>query len=106
MGHLATLSDALLACTNTESRACEPYLAEAVAIGDLLKRIAKPTDEDDVIVVFNSMNQTKCTVNWFRSLNGQSLLLSALGLSVGFAEKKHIYWTDAIVRASRQLCRS
>ncbi len=36
LGHLARLSDAQNACRDIDSKACEPFLAEAVAIADLL----------------------------------------------------------------------
>jgi hypothetical protein len=35
-GHVATLSEAQLVCRNFDSSSCVPFLAEAVAIGDIL----------------------------------------------------------------------
>jgi hypothetical protein len=104
-GHLASLFDAQVACTNIDSLECKPFLAEAVAVADLLDGIARPTDDgNDFIVTFRNMHQEKCSQNWFASLNGLSLLHSALGLSED--SPKSIYWTDALIRASRQLCHS
>lgn len=106
-GHLATLFDAQIACTNTDSRACEPFLAEAVAIADVLTEIARLDDKGtSVTVTFHSMDQQQCSLNWFRSLNGQSLLHSALGLPIGVQDAKEVYWSAALMRASRQLCHS
>jgi hypothetical protein len=107
-GHLSTLFDAQVSCTNTDSLECEPFLAEAVAVAEVLQEIAKPPElyekETDFTITFDSMRQQKCSQNWFQSLNGQSLLHSALGLSVDSPER--IYWVAALMRASRQLCHS
>ena len=35
-GHLATLWDAQVACSDTNSKDCEPFLAEAVAVADVM----------------------------------------------------------------------
>jgi hypothetical protein len=103
-GHLSTLFDAQVACTNIDSLECEPFLAEAVAIADVLHEIAQlAEDGNDFIVTFGNMRQEKCSQNWFTSLNGLGLLHSALALSV---DPQSIYWTNALIRASRQLCHS
>jgi hypothetical protein len=84
---------------------CEPFLAEAVAVADVLQEIAQlAEDGNDFIVTFRNMRQEKCSQNWRISLNGLSLLHSALGLSVD--SPKSIYWTRALIDASRQLCHS
>jgi hypothetical protein len=107
-GHLSTLFDARIACTNTDSTECEPFLAEAVAVAEVLQEIAKPPGlndkETDFTVTFHNMSQQKRSENWYQSLNGLSLLHSALGLSVD--SPKSIYWVAALMRASQQLCHS
>jgi hypothetical protein len=109
-GHLSTLFDAQVACTNSDSVECEPFLAEAVAVAEVLTEIAKVPGLDekgmDVTVTFHNMNQQKCSQNWFQSMNGQSLMHSALGLSVDIQSAKSIYWVAALLRASQQLCHS
>ena len=114
LGAHAKLLDALIACTDTDSDACVPYLAGAVAVGALLndqaniaslgRRDKSRTDDDRVDIVFYGAQVTRCSVNWLQSLNGQTLLHSALGLPVTFAESKNIYWTDALRRAAISLC--
>jgi hypothetical protein len=106
-GHVSTLFDAQVACTNSDSLECEPFLAEAVAVADVLTGIVKPDEKGmDFTVTFHNMNQQKCSQNWFQSMNGQSLMHSALGLGLSVERAKNIYWVDALLRASQQLCHS
>lgn len=106
-GHLATLFDAQIACTDSSSRACEPFLAEAVAVADVPTEIARPDDKrTSVTVTFHSMDQQQCSQNWLRSMNGLSLLHLALGLPIDMKDAKEVYWSEALMRASRQLCHS
>jgi hypothetical protein len=83
-GHLSTLLDAQVACTNVHSLECEPFLAEAVAVADILHEIAQPLAEggNGFTVTFGNMRQETCSQNWFTSLNGLSLLL-VLRASIG-----------------------
>jgi hypothetical protein len=109
-GHLARLVDAQLACTDTNSSSCLPYLAEAVAVANVLSDTSKPLPPEDkggvVTVTFQNGSQEKCSGNWFRSMNGLRLLHSALGIETDTSETQKIYWVDALVRASRELCHS
>jgi hypothetical protein len=109
-GALATLSDAQVACTNTESRECLPYLAQAVAVAYVLRENAKPVTATDggrdFIVVIRSGNPKTCTLHWFESLNGLRLMHSALGLDTGEPVATNLYWTQALLRAAEELCRS
>jgi hypothetical protein len=107
-GHLATLWDAQVACSDTSSKDCEPFLAEAVAVADVMTELSTVDmkDKENVFVVlFPGGNQMHCSDNWSKSMNGLGLLHSTLGLGV-FADPKHTYWTKALMRTSRQLCHS
>jgi hypothetical protein len=103
-GHLSTLFDAQVACTDTGSSECQPFLAEAVAVAEVFSEIAKVDEKGDLTVTFRDMRQEKCSQNWRQYMNGQSLLHSALSLPVDSPER--IYWVAALMRASRQLCHS
>ena len=104
-GHLAKLYDAQVSCTDMLSLECRPFLAEAVAVADVFNEIAKP-DETGETVTFGSMRLEKCSGNWLQYMNGESLLHSALALPVSGEDAKSIYFTNALIRASRQLCHS
>ena len=103
-GHLATLWDAQIACSDTNSKDCEPFLAEAVAVADVMYDLATADKQMKFIVPFPYGNIMHCSGNWLRSMNGLGLLHSALGLSVD--DPKSTYWTKALMRASQQLCHS
>jgi hypothetical protein len=111
-GHLATLFQAQIDCTNTDSEECLPYLAEAVAVADVLGYQAKTIipsnkrDDPHFSVAFDTGAPESCTANWLQSMNGESLLHSALGLPVVGRDAKSTYWVAALMRASRQLCHS
>ena len=103
-GHLATLWDAQVACSDTNSKDCEPFLAEAVAVADVMTELSFMDLKANVIVVpFPYGNQEHCSDNWLQSMNGLGLLHTTLGLG---GDPKSIYWTSALTRASRQLCHS
>jgi hypothetical protein len=104
-GHLTTLFDAQVSCTDMLSLGCRPSLAEAVAVADVFHQIAKP-DEEGETVTFRDMRQEKCSQNWLQYMNGESLLHSTLALPVSSEDAKSLYFTDALMRASRQLCHS
>jgi hypothetical protein len=104
-GHLTTLFDAQVACTDMLSPECEPFLAEAVAVADVFQAIALGhVESGNFTVVFRNMNQENCSQNWLRSMNGQGLMHVTLALPIDSDDAKNIYFTDALMRASRQLC--
>jgi hypothetical protein len=106
-GHAATLWDAQVACSDTNSKDCEPFLAEAVAVADVMQQISDvdlKAKENVFVVPFGGGNEMHCSDNWFRSMNGLGLLHSALGLAVN--DPKRTYWVSALRRASQQLCHS
>jgi hypothetical protein len=106
-GHLATLRQAQIACRNLNSRDCLPYLAEAVAVADVLTAATKVTSpvkgKVSITVVFRSGSEQSCSENWLRNLlNGQRLLHDALLMDA----RQHAYWTDALLAAAQNLCHS
>jgi hypothetical protein len=103
-GHHTKLSDAQNACTNIDSLECEPFLAAATAVAEVFSEIAKPDEKGDVIVTFPEV-QERCSHNW-RHMTGQTLLHSALVLPVSSDNAKSIYFVNALMRASRELCHS
>jgi hypothetical protein len=109
-GRLATLFQAQAACSNTDSNDCLPYLAEAVAVAQVLSEQVKlpgvGDKEDGYGIVFHDGYQERCTTNWLQSMNGPTLLRAALGLNVGVADAQRLYWVAALLQASQQLCHS
>ncbi len=106
MGHLANLSDAQNACRDIDSNACEPFLAEAVAIADLLheqSKVAKVGGEDKAFLPGGLMSVWACDLSVHDRLNGQSLLHLALALSAPDSES--LYWTQALRAAALQQCK-
>lgn len=104
-GHSATLSDAQNACRDIDSAACEPYLAEAVAIADLLNEQAKIErfgGEEQILLPGATMSQWTCDLSHGR-LNGQSLLHIALASQP--LDAKGRYWTQALHAAALQQCK-
>jgi hypothetical protein len=107
-GHLATLNEARIACSDTQGKSCEPFLAEAVAVADVMHGLSFVdinAKGDFVVVPFPHGNLTHCSENWLKSMNGLGLLHSTLGSSA-FDENKNTYWTQALMQVSRQLCHS
>jgi hypothetical protein len=102
-GHLTTFFDAQAACANMYSPECQPFLAEAVAVADVFQAIAKP-EGTGITVAFENMRQENCSENWLQSMNGESLLHSALGLPVNSERAKNLYFSRALMMASRHLC--
>jgi hypothetical protein len=106
-GHGATLKDAQIACRDIDSKSCEPYAAEAVAVVDVLSAQAKPLTSKDrpleFSVVFHTGHEEHCSAQWLRSLSGQSLLHTALGLDRD-AGPSPFLWSEALLRAARLLC--
>ena len=107
-GHLATLGDARIACSDTHSKECQPFLAQAVAVADAMKELSfvdADAKGDFVVVPFPHGNLTHCSQNWLKSMNGFALLRSTLDFN-GFDDTKTTYWTRALMQVSRQLCHS
>lgn len=110
-GRLATLYQAQLGCRNDVNRlTCLPYMAEAEAIGQVLQAQARPSDpssgERTYGIVFHQGAVERCTDNWMQSTNGLALLRAGLDLSVTVSEARTLYWVDALLRASEELCHS
>lgn len=104
MGHGARLTDARAACADVSSNACEPFLAEAVAVTDVFHWQAKVVPgQAGFAVVFQSGQQERCTEKWFGSLNGQALLHATLGLQDD-KDAQNIYWTEALMKTVRSTC--
>ncbi len=106
MGHLARLSDAQIACRDIDSDACQPFLAEAVAIADLLheqSNIVRVGGEDKALMPGYSMSILTCDLSIYDRLNGQSLLHLALAFSP--PDPKSLYWTQALRAAALQPCK-
>jgi hypothetical protein len=70
-GHLATLWDAQVACSDTNRNDCEPFLAEAVAVADVMNQLSTVDMEE-----FRFLAEIKCTA---RTSGAASF---GLGLSV------------------------
>jgi hypothetical protein len=90
------------------TRICLPFLAQAVAVADVMKELSyvdRDAKEDFVVVPFPYGNLTHCSQNWLKSMNGLGLLHLTLGSSA-FDENKNTYWTHALMVISRQLCHS
>jgi hypothetical protein len=108
-GHLATLAEAKIACSDSHSKECEPFLAQAVAVVDVMKELSfVDTDakgDDFVVIPFPHGKLTHCSQRWMTSMNGLALLHLTLG-SGAFDENKSTYWTHALMQVSRQLCHS
>ncbi len=105
-GHLARLFDAEEACRDIDSQACEPYLAAAVAIADLLYEQAKPDRaraEEIFLLPGGAMSVWECGLEPFKRLNGRSLTYMAIALSA--PEPKNLYWTQALLGAALKDCK-
>ena len=75
MGHLATLFQAQVACANSNSKECLPYIAEAVAVAQLLtEQVKVPIRKDEAYgVVFHGGHVESCSITWLQSMNGTTL---------------------------------
>jgi hypothetical protein len=94
-GNLSTLGDARLACSDTHSNECLPFLAQAVAVADVLQELSfvdMNAKADFVVVPFPHGNLTHCSQNWLKSMSGLALLHSTLEYG-GFDDTKTTYWT-------------
>jgi hypothetical protein len=78
----------------------------ANVLSDTSKPLLSGDDSSSVLATFHNGSQEKCSTNWLRSMNGLQLLHSALALYYGMPEAQNIYWEDALMRVSRDLCHS
>lgn len=109
-GRLAALIQAQAACKNADSSECLPYLAQAEAVAQVLSQQVKlpgVNGKDDAYgIVFHDGYEQKCSSNWLQSMNGPTLLHSALGLDVGVSDAQRLNWVAALLQAAQQLCHS
>jgi hypothetical protein len=107
-GHLATLIQAQAACKNTDGNECLPYLAEAEAVAQVLAEQVKlpgaNSKQETYGIIFHDGYEQNCSSNWLQSMNGQTLLHSALALGVGVGDAQRLYWVAALLQAAQQLC--
>jgi hypothetical protein len=105
-GYSASLWDAQVACADTNSAGCLPYLAEALAVASVLTESARLIDNAKYGVAFHSGRQEICTERWRQAMNGLQLLHLALGFEGDTEEAKRLPWIDALIRASQDRCHS
>jgi hypothetical protein len=107
-GHLATLIEAQAACKNAQSNECLPYLAQADAVATVLSQQVKlpgaNSKQDAYGIVFRDGYEQNCSSNWLQSMNGQTLLHSALGLAVEVRDAQRLNWVVALLQVAQQLC--
>ena len=74
MGHLATLFQAQSLARNS-NKECLPYIAEAVAVAQLLtEQVKVPIRKDEAYgVVFHGGHVESCSITWLQSMNGTTL---------------------------------
>jgi hypothetical protein len=105
MGHLARLSSAKVACRNTDSRACQPFLAEAVALANLINKLAyldmdasKAHSPTPWKLAAPNGHTLSCTDALLQQMNGESLLHATLAQDFRDYQGKadDMYWTDAL----------
>ena len=103
-GHAATLDEAQLACHDIDSSACLPFLAEAVAVGDILTTqagVRNGGDKQGIQLPGPNGSNVKCSERFrLPDLNGITLTHLAL------TRNPHInfYWSNALFVAALDLC--
>ncbi|MGF6637284.1 hypothetical protein OKW39_004500 [Paraburkholderia sp. MM6662-R1] len=102
-GHLATLSEAQLVCRNFDSSSCIPFLAEAVAVSDVLTSQADVHgDRSSVYLPGPNGSSVKCGDGFsLTDLNGEALTHAALTRDPAV----NFYWSNAVFVAALDLCR-
>lgn len=102
-GHVATLSEAQLVCRNLDSPSCIPFLAEAVAVSDVLTAQADVgRDKSSVYLPGPDGASVKCGEGFaLTDLNGESLTHAALTRDPAV----NFYWSNAVFVAALDLCR-
>lgn len=109
LGYAARVSDAQVACSNIDSQACEPYLAEALGVSATLQESAGAhAGRDWIGIAFHNGHIEHCTAKWYQSLNGLALLQYALARAStnDLATNRNTYWIDALIAAAQRLCHS
>ena len=105
-GHVTKLSDAQVACRNIDSLACLPFLAEGVAVADILTAqvsVRIGNDNDTIIQLTGTDgSRVRCSARFtLNELNGETLTHLALIRDSNF----NSYWTNALFVAALDLCR-
>jgi len=96
MGHLARVTHARLACRNLDSNACQPFLAEAVAVTDVIQIQASPKElstKEIVLLVPVANKAVRQCRGSILQLSGETLLQSTLGRT---DLDDNQYWTEAL----------
>jgi hypothetical protein len=100
----ARFRDAQVACQNINSRACEPYLAEAVAVGEILQdqAVVKDVSPGHRIVQLPGSKGVMmvCGNGVLSKLNGLTLLHTAFVIDAA----PDAYWDIVLFRAVLFLC--
>lgn len=82
LGHLAQVKQARLACRNMDSNACQPFLAQAVTVADVIHiqaTVKYPTANSMVwLVPVGNSAVRKCRESILQ-ISGESLLQATLG---------------------------
>jgi hypothetical protein len=96
MGHLAQVKQARLACRNMDSNACQPFLAEAVAVADVihLQASSKELSAKEIVLLVPVANKgvRQCRGSILQ-ISGESLLQATLGRT---DLDENQYWTEAL----------
>jgi hypothetical protein len=96
MGHLAQVKQARLACRNLDSNACQPFLAQAVAVADVIHLQASAKDLSVWPVVWlvpvGNKGVRQCH-NSILQLSGEALLQASLGRT---DLDENQYWSEAL----------
>jgi hypothetical protein len=107
-GRLTTLMEAQAACKTADSNECLPYLAQAEAVAQVLSQQVKlpaaNSKQEAYGIVFHDGYAQNCSSNWLQSMNGQTLLHSAMELAVGESDARRLNWVAALLQAAQQLC--
>lgn len=102
-GHLATLEEAKIACQDTSSTSCLPYMAQAVAVADTLQAQANYKNQSEVQVPGLEGSILTCDPSIVQQLNGEDLMYLALATEP--TDGWPFYWDDALFRAALKSCR-
>lgn len=101
-GHLSTLKEAQFVCQNLDSSSCLPFVAEAVAVADVLTAQADVGRSQDGIYLSGPNGSTvKCSEGFkLTDLNGAALTHAALTRD----PTVNFYWSNAVFVAALDLC--
>jgi hypothetical protein len=102
MGHLAKLEDAKVACRDIDSVECRPFLAQAVAVADVMISLThyaiKGGEEEILLPNHDQGTFLYCGRVFVEKMNGETLLYMTL------ARDNPFYWTEALLATVYQLC--